>query len=202
MLWLVKNSKKNCLVKIWVTFDNGIISFLSNIFGSGVKRIKVVSGFDVELEVASKNIYPFILFLKLHSLCLFTTMVDIVCYDVPSKTHRFSLVYNLLSLKCNFRLRVTSKVQETFTQVLSLLSLYKSVGWSEREVFDFYGLFFFENTDLRRLLTDYGFKGYPLRKDFPLTGYTDSYYDDNKKKICYKHLELSQEYRRFNFNST
>lgn len=88
-----------------------------------------------------------------------------------------------------------------FSQVLSLISLYKSVGWSEREIFDFFGLFFFENNDLRRILTDYGFRGFPLRKDFPLTGYVDSFYDDNQKRVCYRSLELSQEYRNFNFKS-
>jgi len=86
--------------------------------------------------------------------------------------------------------------------LLSVVSLYNSAGWSEREVFDFFGIFFFENKDLRRILTDYGFRGYPLRKDFPLTGYVDVYYDDNQKRICYRSLELSQEYRNFNFKST
>jgi len=167
-----------------------------------VKNIQVVSGFEVELEVPSKNIYSLVFFLNKHSLCLFKTMVDIVCYDVPGKLYRFSLVYNLLSVKFNSRIRVLSRIQETVSQVLSLISLYRSVYWSEREVFDFYGLFFFEHTDLRRILNDYGFKGFPLRKDFPLTGYIDTYYDDNKKKICYRKLSLSQEYRNFNFKST
>lgn len=165
-----------------------------------MKKIKVVSGFDVELEIISKIIYPTLCFFNNHSLCLFSTVIDIICYDVPNRVHRFSLVYNILSLKLNFRLRVISKLQETYGQVISLISIYKSVGWSEREIFDFYGVFFFENPDLRRILTDYGFKGFPLRKDFPLTGYNDIYYNDNNKKITYKILELSQEYRRFNFN--
>jgi NADH:ubiquinone oxidoreductase subunit C len=82
------------------------------------------------------------------------------------------------------------------------MALFRSANWSEREVFDFYGLFFFENTDLRRILNDYGFKGFPLRKDFPLTGYMDTYYDDNTKKISYRKLELSQEYRNFNFKAS
>jgi NADH:ubiquinone oxidoreductase subunit C len=125
---LVKSGKKNCLIKAWVNYDNGMIFFLSNIFGCGIKKIKVVLSFDVDLEITAKNIYPLILFLNLHSLCLFTTVVDIVCYDTPSKLHRFSLVYNLLSLKFNIRLRVTSRLQETFGCALSLLSLYKSVG--------------------------------------------------------------------------
>jgi NADH:ubiquinone oxidoreductase subunit C len=181
---------------------NGIIPFFHKIFGSGVSSIKVVSGFEVELKVPSKKIYPLILFLNKHSLCMFKLMVDVVCYDIPGKAHRFSLVYNLLSVQFNMRVRVISKIQENVGQVLSLVSIYRSISWSEREVFDFYGLFFFENSDLRRILNDYGFKGFPLRKDFPLTGYIDAYYDDNKKKICYRKLELSQEYRNFNFKSS
>ena len=86
-------------------------------------------------------------------------------------------------------------------EILSLLGLYRVAGWCEREVFDFFGIFFFENKDLRRILTDYGFKGFPLRKDFPLTGFVDSYYDDSQKRICYRTLELAQEYRHFNFKA-
>lgn len=198
----VNKNNNNYLKKAWFIYLNGIVPFLNNIFGCGVKNIQVVSGFEVELEVPSKNIYPLVFFFNKHSLCLFKTMVDIVCYDVPGKLYRFSLVYNLLSVKFNSRIRVLSRIQETVSQVLSLISLYRSVYWSEREVFDFYGLFFFEHTDLRRILNDYGFKGFPLRKDFPLTGYIDTYYDDNKKKICYRKLSLSQEYRNFNFKST
>jgi len=198
MFWF-KRKKSNCLIKTWVVYDR-IFFFFCGILGGGLKKIKVVSGFDVELEIISKIIYPTLCFFNNHSLCLFSTVIDIICYDVPNRVHRFSLVYNILSLKLNFRLRVISKLQETYGQVISLISIYKSVGWSEREIFDFYGVFFFENPDLRRILTDYGFKGFPLRKDFPLTGYNDIYYNDNNKKITYKILELSQEYRRFNFN--
>lgn len=201
MLEALKNEQTNCLIKTWVIYVNGIVPFLHKIFGCGINSIKVVSGFEVELKISLKKIYPLVFFLHKHSLCLFKVMVDIVCYDTPGKSHRFSLVYNLLSIKFNARVRVISKMQENVCKVISLVSLYRSVGWSEREVFDFYGLFFFENTDLRRILNDYGFKGFPLRKDFPLTGYTDTYYDDNKKKICYRKLELGQEYRNFNFKS-
>ena len=196
-----KNYKKNDLLKTWFLYKNVITPYLYKIMGGILKKIKIVSSFDVELEVSIKNIYPLIVFLKNHSLCLFTSLIDIVCYDVPNKMHRFSLVYNLLSIKFNSRIRIISKVQENYNQILSVISLYRSAGWSEREVFDFYGLFFFENMDLRRILNDYGFKGFPLRKDFPLTGYIEVYYNDNKKKICYKNLELGQEYRAFSFKT-
>ena len=201
MFNIEKNYKKNDLLKTWFLYKNGIITFLYNILGDIIKKIKIVSSFDVELEVSVKNIYPLMYFLKSHSLCLFTSLIDLICYDVPNKTHRFSLVYNLLSTKFNSRIRIVSKIEENHNNIVSVISLYRSAGWSEREVFDFYGLFFFENMDLRRILNDYGFKGFPLRKDFPLTGYIEIYYNDNKKKICYKNLELGQEYRVFSFKT-
>jgi len=169
--------------------------------GKAIKEVNIVSGFEIEIKVLTKNIYPIIFFLNKHTLCQFKSMVDIICYDQPGQKNRFSIVYNMLSIKNGIRLRLLSKVGEA-EELLSLVSLYNSVGWSEREVFDFYGIFFFENKDLRRILTDYGFNGFPLRKDFPLTGYVDVYYDDNQKRICYKTLELAQEYRNFNFKST
>jgi len=202
MCKVIKISSKNCLIKSWVLYINGVVPFFYKIFGGGINNITAVSGFEVELKVPSKKIYPLIYFLNKHSLCMFKLMVDIVCSDVPGKLNRFSLVYNLLSVQFNRRIRVISKIKENTCKILSLVSLYRSVGWSEREVFDFYGLFFFENSDLRRILNDYGFKGFPLRKDFPLTGYIDTYYDDNKKKICYRKLDLSQEYRTFNFKGS
>jgi NADH:ubiquinone oxidoreductase subunit C len=180
---------------------NGTVPFLQKTLGRGVTQIKVVSGFEIEVSITVKNLYSFILFLKKHSLCLFSELTDLICYDCPGKKYRFSLVYNFLSLKFNSRLRVSVKQHETKSKMLSIMGLFRSASWSEREVFDFYGLFFFENSDLRRILNDYGFKGFPLRKDFPLTGYIDTYYDDNTKKISYRKLELSQEYRNFNFKT-
>jgi NADH:ubiquinone oxidoreductase subunit C len=160
----------------------------------------LISGTEIEIIISSKNVFPLIYFLNKHSLCRFKSMIDIICYDTLGKSYRFFLVYNLLSVAYNMRIRIITKINET-GKLLSLISLYRSVGWSEREIFDFFGLFFFENKDLRKILTDYGFKGFPLRKDFPLTGYIDVYYDDNQKCICYKYLELNQEYRNFKFIS-
>ena len=105
-----------------------MIPALNNIVGGILKKIKIVSSFDVELEVSVKNIYPLMVFLKNHSLCLFTSLIDIVCYDVPNKVHRFSLVYNLLSVKFNTRIRIISKIQENYNQILSVISLYRSAG--------------------------------------------------------------------------
>ena len=94
-----------------------------------------------------------------------------------------------------------TKINE-LSNLFSVIGIYKSANWSEREIFDFFGIFFLGNKDLRRILTDYGFKGHPLRKDFPITGFIDVYYDDNQKRICYRNLELNQEYRNFNLKSS
>jgi len=178
-----------------------IVSFFNKVLAVGfLDSFKVVSGFEIEIVLASKNVFPLIYFLNKHSLCRFKCIMDIICYDTLCKSSRFFLVYNLLSVTYNMRIRVITKLNET-GKLLSLVSLYRSVAWSEREIFDFFGLFFFENNDLRKILTDYGFKGFPLRKDFPLSGYVDVYYDDNQKCICYKDLELNQEFRNFKFVS-
>lgn len=192
--------RKDYLVLNWFILNSFRI-FLNKVLGVGSKNIRVVSGTEIEVSVVSQNLYPLIFFLNKHSLCSFKSVMEIVCYDTIGKSYRFFLVYNLLSVRNNMRFRVLTKVNES-DKLLSLVSLYRSVGWSEREVFDFFGLFFFENKDLRKILTDYGFKGFPLRKDFPLTGYVDIYYDDNQKCICYQSLELSQEYRDFKFESS
>lgn len=169
--------------------------------GVGIIKVSIVSGFDIVVEVISKNVYPMVYFLNNHTLCQFKSLMDIICYDIPRKRYRFSIIYNFLSVRYSLRLRVITKVNELST-LFSLTGLYKSANWSEREIFDFFGLFFFGNKDLRRILTDYGFRGFPLRKDFPLTGYIDVYYDDNQKRICYGNLELAQEYRNFNLKNS
>lgn len=191
--------KSNSIVATWFVYEK-IKNFIVKVLGLGFYDVRIVSGFEIELFVVSKKVYPIIFFLNKHSLCVLKTMVDIICYDTLGKSFRFFLVYNLLSTQYNIRFRLITKINE-LVRLVSLVSLFKSSSWSEREVFDFFGIFFFCNKDLRRILTDYGFKGFPLRKDFPLMGYIDVYYDDNQKCICYKSLELSQEYRNFNFSS-
>ena len=157
----------------------------------------VSAGFEVVYICSNKWLYPTINFLTKHSLFLFTSVIDIVCYDLPQKLYRFSLVYVLFSIKYSSKVYVVTRIQEDVSRLLSIVSLFRSVQWSEREVFDFFGVFFYFNTDLRRILTDYGFKGFPLRKDFPLSGFVDIYYDDTFKKICYRNLSLSQELRNY-----
>ena len=196
------NLAKICFLKTKFVLGTFLIFLFSKVLGCGFFRCKVVHCFDVEIEVPSINLYPIIFFMKQHSLCLFNSIIDIACSDMPYNKYRYTLNYNLIAIFFNIRVRIITKVLETYTKLLSIVSLYRSVNWSEREIFEFFGIFFFENLDLRRILTDYGFNGFPLRKDFPLTGFIDIYYDDNYKKICYRNLELTQEYRNFNFIST
>ena len=126
--------------------------------------------------------------------------MDIWGVDYPDKNERFEVNYQLLSIYLNVRIVLRLTVEE-FEGVDSVSSLFSSAGWLEREVWDMYGVFFFENTDLRRILTDYGFQGHPLRKDFPLSGFMEVRYDDSEKRVVYEPLEVSQEFRSFNFSS-
>jgi NADH-quinone oxidoreductase subunit C len=132
--------------------------------------------------------------------CEFKILVDICGNDWPQRTHRFDVVYHFLSLTQNLRIRVKLQVDEDGA-VPSIVSLYPAAGWFEREAFDMYGIAFAEHADLRRLLTDYGFSGFPLRKDFPLTGYVELRYDDELKRVVYQPVQLVQEFRDFDFMS-
>jgi NADH:ubiquinone oxidoreductase subunit C len=200
MNFLISNSIKiDHLIATWFT-NKFFFNYLKKLLGRGIQYMQVVSGFELEIRVPTNLLYPILYFCNKHTYLQYRNLIDIVSYDTIGKKHRFFIVYNLLSIFFNGRIRLVSKIKE-LGSVLSVVSLYKSASWSEREVFDFFGIFFFENKDLRRILTDYGFRGFPLRKDFPVTGYVDVYYDDNQKRICYQNLELTQEYRTFNFKS-
>lgn len=139
-------------------------------------------------------------FLKKNSECQFTTLVDITAVDYPGREKRFDVVYHLLSMNLNQRVRVKVYLAED-EMVPTLISLFPSANWFEREVFDMYGIPFAGHPDLRRILTDYGFKGHPLRKDFPLTGFNEVRYDEVQKKVVYEPVELVQEFRDFDFES-
>lgn len=132
--------------------------------------------------------------------CKFSTLVDITAVDHPERAERFDVVYHLLSMYRNHRIRVKVAVDEE-EMVPSLVALYPSANWFEREVFDMFGILFSGHPDLRRILTDYGFRGYPLRKDFPTTGYTEVRYDEAQKRVVYEPVKLVQEYRQFDFMS-
>ena len=132
--------------------------------------------------------------------CLFAQLVDICGVDYPERVERFEVVYNLLSLKNNRRIRVKVAAAED-TPVPSATSVFSAAGWYERETWDLYGVYFADHPDLRRILTDYGFEGHPMRKDFPLTGYVEVRYDEEQKRVIYEPVKLKQEFRSFDFLS-
>jgi NADH-quinone oxidoreductase subunit C len=134
------------------------------------------------------------------SNCLFKQLMDVCGVDYPERDERFDVVYNLLSLKHNQRVRVKVTTNET-EPVPSVTGVFSAANWYEREVWDLYGVYFTDHPDLRRILTDYGFEGHPQRKDFPLTGYVEMRYDEEQKRVVYRPVELVQEFRRFDFLS-
>ena len=139
-------------------------------------------------------------FLKEDQSCKFNTLIDICGVDYPERDKRFEIVYHFLSLSTNQRVRIKLMTDEEI-KVPSIVNLFPSAGWYEREVYDLFGVVFSGNPDLRRLLTDYGFKGHPLRKDFPLTGYVEVRYDEEQKRVVYEPVQLTQEFRDFDFVS-
>jgi len=169
------------------------------------KRPDCVLGWDVthgELSVTAPvgAIPALVDFLTNDRGCRFTSLVDITAVDYPGRDARFDVVYHFLSMYQNQRIRVKASVREDET-VPSIVDLHPSAGWFEREVFDMFGIIFAGHPDLRRLLTDYGFRGHPLRKDFPTTGYTEVRYDEAQKRVVYEPVSLVQEYRQFDFMS-
>ena len=153
---------------------------------------------EVVLEIAPSNLLPFFSYLRDHTQTQYKLLMDVTAVDYPSRPQRFEIVYNLLSLHQNARLRIKTSVDE-ITPVDSLVSLYPSANWFERETWDMFGIFFQNHPDLRRLLTDYGFEGHPLRKDFPLSGFVEVRYDDSEKRVVTEALEMTQEFRYFDF---
>ena len=152
------------------------------------------------IETEIEEIIEVILFLKTNEKCKFRQLTDITTVDYPRKEKRFKLVYLLLSHENNHRLIINSNIKEK-TIVPSITKIFPSANWMEREVFDMYGITFKDHPDLRRILTDYGFEGHPLRKDFPLTGYKEVRYSENQKKVIYESVKLEQNYRNFDFES-
>ena len=170
-----------------------------------MKRTDCVLSWDVShdeltVDVALSNIVGLVEFLKNDQTCKFSTLVDITAVDYPERAKRFDVVYHFLSMYQNQRIRLRVSVRED-EMVPSITSVHPSANWFEREVFDMYGILFSGHPDLRRILTDYGFRGYPLRKDFPTTGYTEVRYDEEQKRVVYEPVSLVQEYRQFDFMS-
>ena len=170
-----------------------------------LKRPDCVLGWDIAfdeltIDVTPGNIAGFVEFLKTDPTCKFSTLVDITAVDYPDRAKRFDVVYHFLSMYQNQRIRLRVSVRED-DMVPSIIDVHPSANWFEREVFDMFGVLFSGHPDLRRLLTDYGFRGHPLRKDFPTTGYIELRYDEEQKRVVYEPVKLVQEYRQFDFMS-
>jgi len=155
---------------------------------------------ELMLETTPDKVIALLTYLRDDPKCLFKQLIDICGVDWPEREKRFDVVYNLLSLKNNQRIRLKLMTDET-TPVPSAATVYSSAGWFEREAYDLYGVWFSDHPDLRRILTDYGFEGHPLRKDFPLTGFVELRWDDVQKRVIYEPVKLAQEFRRFDFLS-
>ncbi len=155
---------------------------------------------ELVLVVEKCSILPVMVFLNNDTNCLAKVLVDICGVDYPDRIQRFEVVYNLLSLKHNQRIRVKILTDDD-TPVPSVTSVFSAANWFERECWDLYGIYFSGHPDLRRLLTDYGFDGHPLRKDFPLTGFVEVRYDDEERRIVQEPVHLNQEFRNFDFLS-
>jgi NADH-quinone oxidoreductase subunit C len=155
---------------------------------------------ELVCQVECARLAEVLRFLRDDPRCLFSMLCDICGVDFPDRPRRFEVVYNLLSMRHNRRIRLKVETDED-TPVPSAVALYSCAGWWEREAWDLFGIYFADNPDLRRILTDYGFEGHPLRKDFPLTGYVELRYDEEQKRVVYEPVRLKQEFRSFDFLS-
>ena len=179
------------------------ISDVEKVVNSGLTTNVIKSEINfgqLYLDIDVKDIISTILFLKTNDKSRFKQLIDITAADFPNKENRFKIIYLLLSHEKNLRVVVSASIEEKKI-VPSLTKIFPSANWMEREVFDMYGISFKDHPDLRRILTDYGFEGYPLRKDFPLTGHTEVRYSEAKKKVISEPVKLDQEYREFDAES-
>ena len=170
-----------------------------------LKQPDAVLGYEIAhgeltVDVVPSAIVGLVEFLKSDRNCRFSTLVDITAVDYPARDKRYDVVYHFLSMYQNHRIRLRLSIREQ-DMVASITDVHPSANWFEREVFDMFGILFTGHPDLRRILTDYGFRGHPLRKDFPTTGYTEVRYDEAQKRVVYEPVKLVQEYRQFDFMS-
>jgi NADH-quinone oxidoreductase subunit C len=173
--------------------------YLTSALARESPKFEIVCGEGI-LTLPRDGIVRALGFLRDDADCLYKMLVDLCGVDYLDRDERFEIVYNLLSLKHNRRLRVKVTANED-SPVPSVTSVYSTAGWFEREAWDLYGIFFSDHPDLRRLLTDYGFEGHPMRKDFPLTGYVEVRYDTEQKRVVYEPVKLTQAFRTFDFLS-
>jgi NADH-quinone oxidoreductase subunit C len=155
---------------------------------------------QLTLNVEAAKIVEVVTFLRDDPRCRFVSFIDVTAVDYPGREPRFDLVYHFLSPVLNTRVRLRAEIGET-TQVPSIIDVFPGTDWFEREAYDLYGVIFTGHPDMRRLLTDYGFDGHPLRKDFPLSGFVEVRYDDDEKRVVYEPVRLNQEFRKFDFLS-
>lgn len=170
--------------------------YLAETLGDAAVTGWAVAHGELTLRVAPEHVPEVLKFLKSDARCLFDCFIDIAGADYPDRNRRFEVVYHLLSPRQNIRIRVKTSTDET-TPVPSVVDIYPAANWFEREAFDLYGILFSDHPDLRRILTDYGFQGHPLRKDFPLTGFVEVRYDEDQKRVIYEPVKLDQEFRNF-----
>jgi len=177
---------------------------LENILSTIEENCKINEGFikfgQIQITINSQELISTLEFLKDNDVCQFRQLTDIAGVDFPERLNRFDIVYHFLSFKNNVRIRVKTEISEN-NAIQSITQLFPAANWFEREAFDMYGIQFTDHPDLRRILTDYGFEGYPLRKDFPLTGNVEVRYDEMEKKIIYEPVKLQQDYRNFDIQS-
>jgi NADH-quinone oxidoreductase subunit C len=167
--------------------------------GGAIVRREIARG-ELTIVVARDKIAGVLTTLSQDTQCLFEVLIDICGVDYPEREQRFEVVYHLLSPRRNLRIRVKCSTDED-SAVPSVVGVFPAANWFEREAYDMYGILFSDHPDLRRILTDYGFQGHPLRKDFPLTGYVEVRYDDAQKRVVYEPVKLTQEFRSFDFMS-
>jgi NADH-quinone oxidoreductase subunit C len=172
---------------------------LAALLGPKLVHARVALG-ELTIVVRAEEIAPILVALRDDKECLFEQLIDICGVDYPEREKRFDVVYHLLSPRKNARLRVKCEA-DADTAVPSVVDIFPGANWYEREAYDMYGILFSGHPDLRRILTDYGFQGHPLRKDFPLTGYVEVRYDDDQKRVVYEPVKLTQEFRSFDFES-
>ncbi len=177
----------------------GLAAYIADKLDADVEESLFAYG-ELTLTVKPVDIIDVLTFLRNDEQCQFLSFIDASGVDYPQRRKRFDFVYHLLSPRQNLRVRVRVSTDED-TPISSVISVYPGAGWFEREAYDMYGILFSGHPDLRRLLTDYGFEGHPLRKDFPLTGFVEVRYDDERKRVVYEPVELKQEFRNFDFLS-
>ena len=176
---------------------------LENIINSELSskiQNSIIQNDELLIEIGENDLLDIVQFLKSDEKCKFRQLIDIAGVDYPEEEKRFKLVYLFLSHENNYRIKISIKF-ETNQAINSITKIFPSANWMEREIFDMYGIKFTNHPDLRRILTDYNFKGHPLRKDFPLTGFNEVRYSEKEKKVVYKPVKLEQNYRNFDFES-